>query len=166
MDLKELMLAADGQDKHGMPNSSVVIINEFWYQNGERETIDELALDSPTIKFFRGDGFTQVDLDFGSKHNMDLNYTYDVLSKFRKAENSIDDDAEKMPVTTLVVLPSEYEGQYYLACINPQWLGLTANNPSADLAVIRMTFAEDSVLLYENEEFETEDDLSTDADEQ
>ena len=155
MDLKELMTIADGQDKHGMPNSSIVILNEFWYQNGERETIDELALDTPTIKMFRSDGFTQVDLDFGSKHNVDLNYTYDVLSKFRVVENSIDDNAEKMPVTTVIILPNEYEGQYYIACINPHWLGLTAKSPVDDLSIIRMTFMEDSVLLYENEEIDS-----------
>ena len=150
MTLKEIMMAADGQDKYGMPNCSVVLFNEFWGQNGERETINEIVLDSPTVRFFHGDGFTQVDLDFGSKHNVDLSFTYDAIADFRQVQNSIDENAEKMPVTTMMILPNEYEGEYYLACINPQWVGLTANKPTDDLAIIRLTFLEDSVLIYEN----------------
>ena len=151
MELKELLIACDGQDVHGMPKSTAVIINEYWYQDGEKELINEIALDSPTVKCFAGDGFLQLDLDFGSKHNVDLGYTYDVLCKFREVENSIDDNGDRIPVTTVVLMPAEYENQYYVACFNPAWLGLTAKSPNDDLTIIRMTFLADNVMMYETE---------------
>lgn len=149
MDLKELLIACDGQDVHGMPKSTAVIINEYWYQNGEKQLLNEVALESPTVKCFAGDGFLQLDLDFGSKRNADLGYAYDVLSNFREVENSVDDSAERIPVTTIVLMPAEYENQYYIACFNPAWVGLTAKTPNDDLAIIRMTFLEDNVMMYE-----------------
>lgn len=158
MDIKELMKAIDGPNTKGMPKCSVVVINEFWYQDGNKDHVDEIVTESPIIRLFSGDGFTQVDLDFGSKHNMDLGVVYDTITKFREVENSIDDEGEKMPITTVVVLPEKYEGLYYLACINPMWVGLTANGPKEDLSVIRMTFAEESVLMYENEDFEFDEE--------
>lgn len=151
MELKDLLIACDGQDTHGLPKCSVVIINEFWYQNGKKDLINEVAIETPTVKCFASDGFLQLDLDFGSKHSSDLNFVYDTLCNFREVENSMDDDGEKIPVTTVVLMPEEYANQYYVACFNPAWLGLTANSPNADLAIIRMTFLHDNVMMYETE---------------
>ena len=162
MTLKELMIASSGQDMHGMPKSSVAILNEIWYEDGTRETVDELALESPYMSFFAGEGFTQLDLDFGSKNNVELNLTCNLLERFRKAENSCGEDSDGIPMTLVVVFPEDYEGQYFIVCTNPLIHALTAANPDDDLTIIRMAFFEDNVDMYENEEYQPDVDDAED----
>lgn len=159
MDIKDMMIEVSGVEDNGMPKASVVLLNEFWSQDEEFETVDELALDTPELQFFAGDGFVTLDLKFGSKHNIDLSLAYELLERFRVPENSIDSEGLKIPMTCVTVFPAEYEGQYYIACLNPIIYCLTAENPRADLTILRMMFYEDSCVLYENEDFEPDDEL-------
>ncbi|MEE0929987.1 MAG: hypothetical protein UIM53_03225 [Acutalibacteraceae bacterium] len=162
MTLKDLMIASSGTDEHKMPKCSVVIMNEFWDVDGNKEEIDEIVVETPIAQFFAGDGFITLDLDFGSRLNVDLDMVNDALMSFRTAANSIDDD--KMPVTTVVIVPSDYEGQYFIACINPVIHCLTANKPNADLSIIRMVFTEESCSMYENEDYVPESDEEVEED--
>lgn len=154
MELKELMIASSGVDEHNMPKSSVVLANDFWYSNGERETVEEMTTDTPVIQFFRGDGFITLDMDFGSRLNVELDMVNDFLSAFRVVENSSDDEGKKFPVTTVVVVPMEHAGKYFIACTNPVIHCLTSNKPNGENTIIRLAFFEDSCTMYEDEEFE------------
>ena len=157
MDLKEMMILASGLDVNKMPKCHVVLMNEFWNQAGEIEVEDELVVDSAEVQFFAGDGFVTLDLRFGSKHNVDLGLTSDFINRFRNVRNSIDENAEKVPVTVITIMPEDYEDQYYIACVNPVIHCLRADKPTDELSIVRMMFFEDSCMLYENEESADED---------
>lgn len=160
MDLNELMKACSGVDEHKMPKSSVVLAHDFWYEDGRKETVEDMSTDAPVVRFFGGDGFITLDLDFGSKLNVDLDMVNDFLNSFRVTENSKDD--ERIPVTTVVVVPYEYEGKHFIACANPVIHCLTSHKPTSDNVIIRMAFFEDSCAAYEDESFELYDNEEED----
>lgn len=164
MNLKELMIACSGVDEHKMPKASVVLANDLWTKDGEKEEVESMSTDAPIVQFFAGDGFVTLDLDFGSRHNVDLDMVNDFLNNFRVVENSVNDDEDdddesvKIPVTTVAIVPRDYEGQYFVACVNPIIHCLTAHKSNKDLAIIRMTFLADSVAKYEDSDFDPDFD--------
>ena len=151
MTFKKMMNIASGADSYGTPNSSIVVMNQ-WITEGlsEPEPIEEFATDECEISMLARDGFITVDLTFANKNVVDLSMIYDMLDYFRSLGEDPDD---KMPVTSVLILPKDYEGQYYIAMLNPLIYCLTADKPTGELTTVRMVFVEDNCILYENEDF-------------
>lgn len=148
MTFKRMMEIASGTDIHGTPNSSVVVMNQ-WLVDGLAgpEPIEEFATEECTVEMYARDGFIMVDLKFANNKVVDISMVYDILEYFRLLG---EDPDNKLPVSSVLILPKDYEGQYYLALLNPLIYCLTADRPTGQLDTVRLVFVEDNCILYEN----------------
>lgn len=150
--VKDLILAASGLDKHGLPKSQIGLTDETWYINGDSKINDEFSSNAPTVNIFKSSGYVQVDLDFRSKSSVDLRLCWKFISKYTDPSNSVNDEKDEVPNMVLSIIPTEFDGEYYMLCINPIFTTLQPADSSGEPCVIRMVFTEDNFLCYTSKE--------------
>jgi hypothetical protein len=148
---KDLMISASGRDDYGMPKASIGITHERWGINGDVTTVVEDSYNNPVVNIFKHAGYVQVDLDFGSKFDVNLKLCWNILENFCEAANSVDDEATEIPTIVLTIIPNEFEGKYYMLGVNPIFHTLQPKNPSGEPTVIRLVFNEEDFMFYEAE---------------
>lgn len=150
--VKDLILAASGLDNNRLPKSQIGLTNETWYLDGSSKVNDEISSNAPTVNIFKNSGYVQVDLDFRSKSSIDLKLCWKFISKYTSPENSVDDKTDAVPNMVLSIIPVEFDGDYYMLCINPIFTTLQPADSSGEPCVIRMVFTEDNFLCYSNKD--------------
>lgn len=150
--VKDLILASSGVDNSGIPKSQIGLTSETWYINGDSKVNDEFSSTAPIVNIFKFSGYVQVDLDFRSKSSMDLRLCWNFINKYTDPSNSVDDDKDEVPNMVLAIIPTDYDGEYYMLCINPIFMTLQPADSTGEPCVIRMVFTEDNFLCYTSKE--------------
>ncbi len=139
IEYKDLIFACDGAEKDGSPKCGISISNEFWYPNKNTVQISHRDLIDPIVRIYRHGSYVQVDLDFGSDTNPELAICWNLLESMKDISMESPEDG-RVPVTTLNIIPLQYEGEYSILCVGAIFWTLQPLRAGMKAAVIRMIF--------------------------
>lgn len=142
---KDLIFACDGAEKDGSPKCGISISNEFWYADKNTVQVSHRDLINPIVRIYKHGSYVQVDLDFGSDTNPELAICWNLLESMKDISMESTEDG-KVPVTTLSIIPLQYEGEYSILCLGAIFWTLQPLRPGMKPAVIRMIFDADDFI--------------------
>lgn len=142
---KNLIFACDGAEKDGSPKCGISISNEFWYADKNTVQVSHRDLINPIVRIYKHGSYVQVDLDFGSDTNPELAICWNLLESMKDISMESAEDG-KVPVTTLSIIPLQYEGEYSILCLGAIFWTLQPLRPGMKPAVIRMIFDADDFI--------------------
>lgn len=143
----DIFKAATGQTE-GESNSAVKIGNYLLDINSdEKKEVSEITLDNPYVNIFRNDTYTMIDLVFSDDVDYDLHQVNKMLKDFCVVENSVDEEADIVPLTELTICPKEYLGEYFITAVNGAWC-LMPSVPGEAINTVRFMFANNLVHTY------------------
>lgn len=141
-----------GTDEHGLSKGRVTVLLEIWKKE-ERETINQLVIDSSVLNVFATSGYVHVDISFASNKDIDLIYLNKTLNDFVKDYNLTETD---VPMITFIFQPysiiDEISPEDYCAALNPLIWCLTSEAPDVLPNVFKVVFDEDNFAFCKIEE--------------
>lgn len=142
---KDLIFACDGAEKDGSPKCGISISNEFWYANKNTVQVSHRDLINPIVRIYKHGSYVQVDLDFGSDTNPELAVCWNLLESMKDISMESPEDG-RIPVTTLSIIPLQFEGEYSILCLGAIFWTLQPLRPGMRASVIRMVFDADDFI--------------------
>lgn len=153
-----------GIDNDGMPNSSIFLNNEIIDGVKEKDIEDKNKHTSlsehisykPKIEIKTNGEFVILDLIFNSALDPELGILFSHLEKFGKEVTKIlTEHLEKTALSSLVVTPTYYDGEYFFSLVNPIfWCKMPSDNTRADANMIRLLYKQDSMFFYSLNDFD------------
>ncbi len=121
MHIRNIMLASCGEDSEGFSKAAVAIKgSEFNFKTETENVIFEEILEEPVVNIFRSVGYSMVDLTFKSE---DLDNLWEVIERMQAFTNArmMPESEDVLPTVVVTIIPKEYDGEYYLSCMNAMW---------------------------------------------
>lgn len=162
--LWDLIVASCGRDDiNEIPKASVILYTDIFHMDGSEPTnLTSMLMITPEVNIFRHATFSTVDLKFDTKYNKELVEAFDILEKFKAAENSMDDDAENIPVVRIGIIPNDYNGRYYIMATNPALWHLAPAGIDGEPRVLTFAVRDEDLLAYDSGEDDYEEDSEED----
>lgn len=149
--IKDIVVAASGKDALGLAKASIGVIYEKLDLDGNSKIVRELSVDKPLINIYKGPEYVQVDVTFSSVSDIDLIMINELLLTATDAQNSIEDNPVEFPTLSLTIVPHEFDGEYYLLCLNPMLWCLTTLEPNGEATTLRFVFNENDFFVLASE---------------
>lgn len=160
---RDVFLASCGVGEEGQGKSVMQVATKFLnIADDTEEIVRQLTMDGAVVNIFRSMRFTMVDLKFGSGTDYDFIQTVQLLSEFTTAENSIDDNAERIPCVQLTLMPKQLEGEYYVCGIHGTWCVMPSEAGRMP-DMVRFMFDNDCLHTYRINEDAIDEDLIEEA---
>ena len=158
--LWDLIVASSGRDDiNDIPKASVILYTDIFHMDGSEPTnLTSMLMITPEVNIFRHATFSTVDLKFDTKFNKELVEAFDILEKFKTAENSMNDDAENIPVVRICIIPNDYNGRYYIMATNPALWHLAPAGIDGEPRVLTFAVRDEDLLAYDGGEDDYEED--------
>ena len=157
---KDLIVASSGRDDvNDIPCASCILFCDILHADGtEAESVTEKLMVTPEVNIWRHAIFTTVELKFDSKYNSELNDAFNALEEFKKAQNSMADDEQKIPIVRLCIIPNEFSGRFYLMASNPALWILAPAGIDGEPRVLSFVIRDEDLIACDGGEDETEED--------
>lgn len=140
----DLLEAMCGKNVLGFSKCYIQLFQEEIEKDGTINRIDDLFIDKPIINMFVQPGSVLVDFIYKSSRDEDLNYQWEFMNGYYIASNSTNDETGVSPSLTVLIVPRDYDGEYYAIGQNPLMVVLTPSEPTnPDPKIIRAIFRED-----------------------
>lgn len=152
--INEIIKAACGKNEDNNPNCTFTLCTQKWsiMEDKEPETIGEHPAYKPVLNIQKHGKFIQIDLEYPATSDTDLKIMWNMLEKYGRELDEVDDDSESIPMSVLTMVPLVYEGCYYMIAINPIFWALQPSQPGKDATVIRLLYEEENLNFYEASE--------------
>ncbi len=121
MHIKNIMLASCGEDIDGFSKSAISVKgSEFNFKEETENVIFEQILEEPVVNIFRSVGYSMIDLTFKSE---DIEKLWELIRKMQSFSNirMMPGSDDILPTVVVTIIPKEYDGEYYLSCMNAMW---------------------------------------------
>lgn len=161
--MKDLIVASCGRDDvNDVPNASCILYTDIFHADGtDPEPVTEQLMVTPEANIWRHAIFSTIELKFDNKYNKELTQAFNTLSKFAQAQNSMADDAQKIPMVRICIIPNEFGGRYFLMGLNPALWHLSPAGIDGEPRVLTFVVRDEDLLPYDGGEAEGDSDTDT-----
>jgi hypothetical protein len=152
MTIDEIIQELNGKTANNVPKASFAFVIDMWSIDKERaRSIQNLSICKPELKIEKHGNYVQVDFIYISPMDADLEKQWKALEYYGSLQNEIKDDSEELPVGSLIITSTEWEGYFHVTAIAPVCWALTSNKPGKQTNIIRVVFEDTKFLFYYDE---------------
>ena len=157
MTFKDMILASSDINKDGEIKTSFNLTLIRKNLSSKEETLLYEIPFRAVCNMYKGLAEFQCDLVFSDNEDEILNDICINLNRYRSPLNSLADETDYADFWNLVIVPDEYNGEYYIVGLGVFAVNLTAYMPDSFPNVLRFSFLTDDVFLVEDNEDSQED---------
>ena len=160
MNVNEILNDMCGLDQRRMTKSALTLENGiFNFTKKETEVINSITLNKPAIEIEKHGDLIQIDICFVSSMDNDLKILWNNVELYGKNMNDLDADirSKKLaPISSLTIVPTKYNGQYFAVGTNPIFWALTSKKMGQNANVVRLLYKVEDFKFYQNDDIDIE----------